>query len=252
MHADWIDEQVEQFEFLQSGGDIQHTVYAKGEGPPIVILQELPGIGVETFDLADRLIAAGFKVYLPHLFGEWGKTDDTLLSNARRVWCIRREIQIFRVGKQSEIASWLRLLCGEIQEREGGARIGVIGMCLTGSFAIPLMAEDAVAGAVASQPVLPFWIRKNRLPMSTEDADKAHDAMREKGPALAIRYWSDTISTCAHLQALKIEFNDTLEVEQYDNPDGVQKSLHSLLTIDFSEAAYARVETYFKQRFGIE
>ena len=151
MRSEWIDQHVRQFDFPESSGDIQHTIYVKGEGPPIVILQELPGIGVETFALADRLIAAGFKVYLPHLFGKLGVKDSGLPATVHRIFCIRREFQMFRVGQQSEIASWLRALCAEIQQRESGAQVGLIGMCLTGSFAIPLMAEDAVVAAVASR-----------------------------------------------------------------------------------------------------
>jgi len=251
MQPSWIDQQVTSFDFSESTTDISHTIYAKGEGPPIVILQELPGIGVETFALADRLIAAGFKVYLPHLFGELGKTLKSKLANAGRLWCIRREFQAFRVGTQSEIAAWLRALCAEVEKRDGGARIGVIGMCLTGSFAIPLMAEDAVAGAVASQPALPIIFRKDQLPMSSCDVKRARKKMEEKGPALAMRYKSDKLSTEKHINALEDAFGNTLVVERYCNPKGVEGALHSLLTVDFSEEAYARVEEYFKARFGM-
>ncbi len=252
MQPEWIDQQTESFEFPNQAAEIQPTIYVKGEGPPIVILQELPGIGHETFDLADRLIAAGFRVYLPHLFGELGKTLKSKLANAGRLWCIRREFQAFRVGKQSEIASWLRALCAEVEKREDGVRIGVIGMCLTGSFAIPLMAEDAVAGAVASQPALPFKIKTDQLPMSGCDVKRARRKMEEKGPALAMRYKSDKLSTEKHIKALEDAFGNTLEVEWYCNPKGVEGALHSLLTVDFSEEAYARVEEYFKARFGME
>lgn len=251
MQPDWIDQHVRQFDFPESGGDIRHTIYIKGEGPPIVILQELPGIGVETFALADRLIAAGFKVYLPHLVGELGVKDAGLPATLRRVFCIRREFQMFRVGRQSEIASWLRALCAEIQQRESGSQIGLIGMCLTGSFAIPLMAEDAVAAAVASQPSLPFIFRTSQLHMSEDDVDRACAAMKEKGPALVMRYKSDTISTTKHIDALTAAFGDTLQVEQYDNPDGDSGKLHSLLTLHFSQPAYAKTEPYFKSRFGM-
>jgi dienelactone hydrolase len=73
--------QIESFEkgsfsALTSGGHkITHDVYARGDGPVVVIIQELPGIGQETLALAERFVARGYKVYLPHLFGPLGKTS---------------------------------------------------------------------------------------------------------------------------------------------------------------------------------
>ncbi len=36
------------------GALLSHDVYSKGDGPVIVIIQELPGIGPETLRLADK------------------------------------------------------------------------------------------------------------------------------------------------------------------------------------------------------
>ena len=58
--SDWTPDT--SFEFtgpLDGGGSVTHEVHCKGDGPPIVILQELPGIGPETLALVDRLVAAG-------------------------------------------------------------------------------------------------------------------------------------------------------------------------------------------------
>ncbi|MBO9400126.1 dienelactone hydrolase family protein [Shimia sp. R9_3] len=236
---------------LDNGHTATHDVYRRGEGPPILILQELPGIGVETYDLADRLIAAGFSVYLPHLFGRLGRANKlTTATNFLRLYCVRREFQIFWNGKQSPIAAWMRALCADISAREDGARLGVIGMCLTGSFVIPLMAEDAVQAAVASQPALPI---KSTPPlhMSQEDIDAAKEKMMEKGPALAMRYKSDDLSKPAHICALKTAFGEHLDIKEYDNPDGVTGRQHSLLTLDYLPEAYDLTETYFKTRFGM-
>jgi len=53
-------------------------------GAPVVLIQELPGIGVETLRLADELVAAGFPVVTPHLFGPIGRTQ--MLRNLVRVF----------------------------------------------------------------------------------------------------------------------------------------------------------------------
>lgn len=229
---------------LDGGGEATHTVYVKGEGPPILILQELPGIGPETYALADRLIGAGFTVYLPHLLGRLGRANRlTTVLNTARLLCIRREFSIFLHGRQSPVAAWIRALCADISARSGDAQIGVIGMCLTGSFAIPLMAEASVTGAVASQPALPIRHR-NKLHMSATEVTAACHAMQFKGPALAMRYEADRIASAEHMQALKGAFAEHLQVREFPG------SAHSLLTLDFSEAAYTAMQDYFSERLG--
>ena len=252
MHPDWVKDAVTVFTFsapADGGAGITHDVYAKGDGPPILILQELPGIDDKTFALADRLIDAGFKIYLPHMLGRFG--TKTTLRNMARLLCIRREFDAFLSGAQSPVAGWMRALCAEIAIREGGAQIGVIGMCLTGSFAIPLMAEDAVIAAVASQPSLPMLFNSDKLHMSDEDVTRACGAMARKGPAIAMRFKSDTTSKPAHIAALKAAFGMHLEVTEYDNPPGHKGKAHSLLTGHFKIDAYERTESYFKARFGM-
>ena len=59
----------------REGKSISHDVYARGSGGPVVLIQELPGIGQETLLLADKLIEAGHEVVMPHLFGPLGKTS---------------------------------------------------------------------------------------------------------------------------------------------------------------------------------
>ena len=46
---------------IASGRLVKHDIYEKGEGPIVVIIQELPGIGQETLRLADLFITSGFK-----------------------------------------------------------------------------------------------------------------------------------------------------------------------------------------------
>lgn len=235
-----------RFEFghrLPTGQEIRHDVHHRGDGPPILILQELPGIGPETLGLADRLVAAGFSVWLPHLLGRFGRIDT--IRNTVRILCVRREIDVFRHGGQSPVADWIRALVPEIAARSGRDRLGVIGMCLTGSFALPLMAEDAVAGAVASQPSLPFWPHRRKLHMSPAEVAAARAGMAAKGPALAMRYAGDPISSRAHMDALKAAFGPHLEVAEFPGRK------HSLLTLDFRSEAFARTEDYFRARFGM-
>lgn len=227
---------------LTSGQNTTHDVYVGGDGPPILILQELPGIGPETLELAAKLNASGFRVYLPHMFGTYGKIE--LVKNSARLFCVRKEFNIFAKGKQSPIAGWMRALTQEIKQRESSAGVGVIGMCLTGSFALTLMAEDAVLGGVASQPALPI-LGGTQLHMSQQDISAAATGMAAKGPGLAMRYERDKLASKKLMDALKQAFGDLLETKEYPGKD------HSLLTLDFHDPAYQRVDAYFKARFDM-
>jgi len=227
---------------MDGGATASHDVYVKGDGPPILLLQELPGIGDDTYGLADRLIAAGFTVYLPHLLGRLGSANRlTTFLNAARLFCVRREINIFLHGRQSPIAGWMRALCADISTRCDGQKLGVVGMCMTGHFAIVLMAEDAVTAAVGSQPALPFRA-DTKVQISPAEVAATNAAMTQKGCAMAMRYEGDKISRPAHLKALKDAFGDNLETHEFAG-DG-----HSLLTLDFNGEAYNRVEQYFLAR----
>ncbi|MEX0366983.1 MAG: dienelactone hydrolase family protein [Ruegeria sp.] len=226
---------------LSTGTETTHDVHVGGDGPPILILQELPGIGPETLTLAERLNAAGFRIYLPHLFGTFGKL--TPKRNLLRLFCIRREFQMFWKGRQSPIADWMRALARDIQSREGGPGLGVIGMCLTGSFALTLMAEDAVLGGVASQPALPVF-GGDKLHMSTDDITAARSGMARKGPGLAMRYQGDRMAPACLMRSLETAFGCHLNTVEFPGRD------HSLLTLDFLEPAYQRVEAYFRDRFA--
>ena len=51
------------FEAHASNGHlITHDIYRRGSGAPVVLLQELPGIGQETLSLADELVNAALRL----------------------------------------------------------------------------------------------------------------------------------------------------------------------------------------------
>jgi dienelactone hydrolase len=226
---------------LTTGEVVEHDVYYAGAGPAILVIQELPGIDEHTFKLTERLIEQGYSVYIPHLLGEFGRK--TMLRNTARLFCVRKEINIFAKRKQSPISSWLRALCQDIKHRSDGADIGVIGMCLSGSFALALMADDAVLGAVASQPSLPMF-GGSALDMSVQDIQECKAAMDAKGGALAMRYKEDKIARSATMDALENAFMPHITVIQFDG------SAHSLLTSDFNQTAYDEMIGYFAQKFA--
>jgi dienelactone hydrolase len=212
---------------LRDGTRIAHDVYERGAGPPVVLIQELPGIGQETLRLADRLVSAGHRVVLPHLFGPLGRTS--IAGNLVRVMCMRRELRMFASRTSSPIVDWLRALCRDVRERNGVEGVGVIGMCLTGNFAITLMADESVLAAVASQPSLPPppW---SGLHMSPGEIDAARHGLTTKGPMLAFRFEGDPMCTAKKFEALGATFNDEVERIRLVTLPGAG---HSVLTLHF-------------------
>jgi dienelactone hydrolase len=58
-------------------GGRTHQVLCAGSGPAVVVVHEVPGIHPGVLDFARRLIAAGYRVYLPSLFGRPGAPPTT-------------------------------------------------------------------------------------------------------------------------------------------------------------------------------
>lgn len=231
------------------GKPLAHDVYTKGDGPVIVIIQELPGIGQETLRLADKLVADGFRVVMPHLFGPLGKLS--FAGNIARLFCMRREFSLFAKNQTSPVVRWLGALCLAVKDQYQVDGIGVIGMCLTGNFAISLMANDAVLAAVASQPSLPLFGAKS-LHMSAQEISEIRRGLDEKGAMLAFRFSGDKLCTQAKFDALDAAFNDDHDRIKLTNVDG---NKHALLTVHFidekgspTDKALNQVMSYFKGR----
>lgn len=231
-----------QFDFdgpLTDGNSVSHPVYFKGKGPPILIWQELPGIIPETLTLVDKMVAEGFTIYMPHLFGPLGKFR--IGSNMARLLCIRREFHMFAARKSSPITNWMRALCRDVQSRHDGVQVGTLGMCLTGGFALTLMADDSVIGGVAAQPSLPLF-KQSALHMSDSEIADARDAMDHKGPALAMRYSGDPLCKASKLEAIKAAFGDGVVTHT------IAGKGHATLTGHWSDEAYEKMIGYFHQR----
>ena len=217
-----------RFEAQTSYGDtISHDIYRRGAGAPVVLLQELPGIGQETLSLADELVNAGFEVVMPHLFGPLGKTS--IAGNLARVMCLRKEFHLLSRDRSSPITDWIRQLCRHIRDESGTDGVGIIGMCLTGNFAIQLIGDESVIAAVASQPAMPF-LRKGHFICHLPTLTKAGRRWIP-GPMRLLRFENDPLCTEAKSACVHRAFND-------DGVDRVQEITlpgkgHSVLTLDF-------------------
>lgn len=132
-------------------------VYVSGDGPAVIVMAEMPGISPHVARFARWVRQAGFRVYMPSLFGRDGDVADAEQGVLvfRRA-CVSAEFRAFGGGAPSPVADWLRALARLAHEESGGPGVGAIGMCFTGNFALNMMLEPAVLAPVLSQPSLPL------------------------------------------------------------------------------------------------
>jgi dienelactone hydrolase len=176
------------------------------ESPPsVIVIQELPGIMPETLRLCDKLVEAGFRVYLPHLFGPLGKTS--FIGNTFRLFCMRKEFSLFAANKSSPIVNWLKALARMARDETGARGVGAIGMCLTGNFAISMMADDAVLAGVAAQPSMPLGGHA-ALHMSGDEIETVKAKLDQVGPMHAYRFEGDNICRGVKFETLAETFNE--------------------------------------------
>src|SRR5947207_1161891 len=107
---------------------------------------------------------------------------------------------------RSPIVSWLRELCRKMWAEAGGPGVGVIGLCMTGNFAISLMADEAVLAPVASEPALPLapWTPSRKGALAVTEVELAGALRRciADQPIMALRFSGDPISPAERLDAL--------------------------------------------------
>lgn len=249
-------------DFRHSGGS--WPVYEKGAGPGVIILHEVPGITPEVARFARRVADAGFNVVLPSLFGTPGRPITPGYA-ARQIVraCVRREFAVLAAGRSSPITDTLRELCREVHTRQGGPGVGVLGMCLTGNFALALMADPSVMAPVLSQPSLPFALTPSRragLHLSAEARAEARRRIEEEGlRLLGLRFTGDLMCPAARFDALREAFGAGFEAVEIDsglfNEHGVPPLAHSVLTNDLvdveghpTRAALQRVLSFFEEQ----
>lgn len=213
-------------------------VYRGGSGPAVIVMSEIPGITPAVAGFAQRVVDAGYAVFMPLLFGEpmrppeRGYAVRTILKA-----CINREFRVLASNESSPIVDWLRALARFAHAECGGRGVGAIGMCFTGNFALAMMLNAPVLAPVLAQPSLPFALTKSRrgaLHVSAEEIRAAHEKIDAQGARiLALRFIQDPMCPGERFERLRREFGTAFEAieidEKYANPRG-PKPAHSVLT----------------------
>jgi dienelactone hydrolase len=231
---------------LHEGEDgTTRPTYTKGSGPGVVVIHELPGMTPDVIAFGDEVVAAGYTVVMPVLFGTPGTpmSGRSLTSSLVQV-CSSSEFTKLATGKTAPITDWLRSLARKLHTEVGGPGVGAIGMCFTGGYALAMMLDESVVAPVVAQPATPFAIGKKRgasLGLSPSDQEAVVARAKAGCPVLGLRYRDD--------KATGTRF-ETLETLLGDNFVGVELDGkgHSTLTEHRQQEAVDRVLAFLGER----
>jgi dienelactone hydrolase len=248
----------DQFSF--ENGDIRHSVFRHGQGAGVLLLHELPGMGPEFWRLANWL-AEHFTVFAPDLFGNTDTPTSQSETRLKLRACISREIHLFSKNDSGPITQWLRSLSKTLHIETDGRGVGVIGMCMTGNFALTLALDPWVAAPITSQPALPaplpFRDLEGGLQMTQQE--KAALAARDVD-VMALRFAGDTLCRAARFDTIRelvgeTRFKEHVIEDVHRAPTGHLKHPHSVLTSDLvddddgvTKQKLLEVITFLKER----
>lgn len=224
---------------------VTHPTYRKGSGPGVILIHEIPGISPEVIGFAEEVVAAGYTVVMPHLFGrpEVGMSVGSTLGALRQL-CVSAEFTKLATGVTSPVAGWLRSLARELHAELGGPGVGALGMCFTGGFALAMMVDASVAAPVVAQPSVPFAIGKKRgadLNLSPGDLDAVRRRAAAGCEVLGLRYRDDS-ATGTRFETLTREIGDRFLRVELDGKG------HSTLTLHRRQEAVDGVLAFFGEK----
>jgi dienelactone hydrolase len=243
---------------------ITRDVLRRGAGPGVVVMHEIPGITPQVAAFSERVVEAGFTVWMPVLFGEVGRRIGAgyLLSSIARA-CVAKEFSTLAARQSSPITDYLRALARALAKETGGP-VGALGMCFTGNFALAMMVDEAVAAPVLSQPSLPFPIgaeRRRGLHVSDDELVAIKKRVAGGCSVLGLRFTRDPAVPAERFAHLREELGDGFEGIEIDsspgNAHGIPRTAHSVLTTHLvdeaghpTRAALDRTLGFFRERLG--
>jgi dienelactone hydrolase len=227
-------------------GGIRKPVLKLGRsGPAVVVIHEIYGFTPTLARFCRWIAEAGFRVHAPILFGSPDTTNREKPSLGRVLGlCVAREINLFGSGRSSPVIEWLKPLCRQAHAECGGPGVGVVGMCLTGGFALSLAVDPVVLAPVLAQPGLPA-LSPAALDIGQADLGIVRERTRREGLVVrGYRFEGDALCRAARFQTLRRELGDgfaaTVLPDSAANPQGPMaqagKPPHSVFTGELVDA----------------
>ncbi len=209
------------------------------------MIHEVFGFTPAVARLCRWIAAAGFRVYAPILLGSPDARNTDRITLGRIVGlCVSREFTLFASNKSSPVVDWLKPLARAAHAECGGAGVGVIGMCLTGGFALSMAVDPVVMAPVLSQPSLP--VRDHAaLPLSARELAAVKARVSDEGLMVrGYRFAGDRLARQERFDRLDVELGDGFAgivlPDSAGHPAGFRaqgKPPHSVLTGDLIDAA---------------
>lgn len=244
-------ESFQRFPFTYDGAMREVFATPTPREQAVVVLHELPGLSPQACEFAEYL-ADEFQVYLPLFFGSIGQRSRArgMLPGGLQTLCVRAEFLSFQSQRSSPVAEWLRGLCRHLSAARGGTRVGVVGMCLTGSLVFSMAWDPSVGAAVAAQPALPALRLPDQVTASAEDLAATARCLTADTRMLALRFENDEVSPEQRLDAIEAAWGELvgrapaaderqppvpLTIVTYPEPPGGGR-LHATLTLDAAAA----------------
>jgi dienelactone hydrolase len=260
----WEDALSAYEKFFFEDGPWTRPVWRRGQGPAVIVIHEIPGLHPLVIRFADRVAEAGMTVFLPSLIGDPGRpvSGGYALKSMATALCVRREFNVWRTGRTSPIADWLRALARRAHAECGGSGVGAVGMCFSGGFALAMMTDPSVVAPVLAQPFLPLpfgsQARAADIDVSPADLRCVKDRLEaEDLTVMGLRFRSDRLVPDARFETLRSTFGDRFEAVELDDADAAPADMppHSVLTLHLREDgptkdAEQRVIAFFRQRTG--
>ncbi|MFL6843438.1 MAG: dienelactone hydrolase family protein [Allosphingosinicella sp.] len=229
-------------------GKWTHKVYRKGSGPPVIVIHEMPGITPAVAKFGRRVADDGFTVFMPSLFGTPG-AEPTRLAFATQFirLCIHREFELLAKDHPSPVTDWLRGLAAQVFSEIPGRGVGVIGMCITGNFALTMALDANVVAPVLAEPSLPYSLfRNDGIEAAVHASPEALENIRQRHRAdgfkvLGFRFEGDELCRRARFETLEKELGpafdgqslpDASAASRRDNPNNKPHSVFTSELID--------------------
>lgn len=263
MTADISDFARRDFTFA---GKTKPVLLIGDRGPAVIVIHEVYGFTPPLARFCRWIADAGMRVYAPILLGTPDATNPEKIARSRILGlCVSREFTMFAANRSSPIVDWLKPLARQAHQECGGPGVGVIGMCLTGGFALSMAVDPVVLAPAMAQPGMPV---SKAAGLDISRGDLAVVKRRTEAEGLEIqgyRFAGDTLSKPEKFDTLRTVFGPAFTgVELPDacaNPDSALvkagRPPHSVFTGDLidgdgepTKAAAEKVIDFFRNKLG--
>jgi dienelactone hydrolase len=227
------------------GGKTKPVLITGEAGAAVVVMHEIYGFTPAVARLCRWVRDAGFRVYAPILFGRADATNKDRQTLGRTLSvCVSREFTIFATNRSSPVVDWLKPLARQAHRESGGRGVGVIGLCVTGGFALSMAVDPNVMAPVMGEPGLPAF-HSSELDISLRDLNRVKERAASEGLTVrGYRFQGDRLCKAERFATLRAALGPAFIGKEIQddagNPNGLKakgRPPHSVFTTDLIDEA---------------